>query len=100
MKYDVEIRHMVEARDGRTTFMRKIECVFPIFIGLELDIDGRSHVIESVQYSPKSGEIIAYLQQFDYRKNFTLDCLRNRFLSKDWEEDPEALELYSEQEQS
>jgi hypothetical protein len=100
MKYEVEIRHTVEARDGRTTFVRKIDCVFPIFIGLELDVDGRSHVIESIQYSPKSGEVIAYLQQFDYSKNFTLDYLRDRFLSREWEEDSESLELYSEQEQS
>lgn len=100
MKYEVVLRYNVEARDGRTTFVRRVTCSFPIFPGLELVVADEFHLVERVQYDPESGELIVHLWQNEIHRKFTLDWLRRRFLADQWQEDPESLELYSEQEQA
>jgi hypothetical protein len=100
VKYEVELQYSVEARDGRTMFVRRVACSFPVFPGLELVVADEFHLVERVQYAPESGELIIYLCQNEIHRKFTLDWLRRRFLADCWEEDLECLELYSEQEQS
>jgi hypothetical protein len=55
VKYEVELQYSVEARDGRTMFVRRVACSFPVFPGLELVVADEFHLVERVQYAPESG---------------------------------------------